>query len=338
MIIIEEYLFYLQENKWKEMLRLGKLSVGKGSALRRIQQYKNLPDKYYVKQLMKDGKIKDAQQYLAQRGIVKSARTWLSGVEKGSNNRIKKMGTKIIHIPDAGHAKIIGAPETIGKDMTNPLHDYSKVSQGGKRSVMHLAVTGTTKKDYPLRTIFKRHETDEVDYAKKLMKKYKGSGDMAGAGSAGGHVSDEILRRERELERSGLMHGNKSGSKDINYLRTATKEKFLKIPETSKEMKKLDKEKILTLKKNMKNIVNNALSLPKEQFEQEMKIGYEGAIKQVSSIGSNKKELAIAKNKIKVFFQRIRDERNKIEALEVSRNVKNTFFNKLKNKISKFLK
>ena len=91
-MIIDDYLLYLHESKWKSLLRAGKLTQ---SQLRRIQQYRPGPDKFYVKYLLKHGDARGAQEYLAKKGIVKSARSWLDGVERGSKNILKKHNVDI---------------------------------------------------------------------------------------------------------------------------------------------------------------------------------------------------------------------------------------------------
>jgi len=72
MKLYQEYflLNYLNENKWKELLRAGKLST---DDLRRIQKSK---------------------------GLVKPAKDWLNSVDKGSNNILKKYNTKLTRSGD----------------------------------------------------------------------------------------------------------------------------------------------------------------------------------------------------------------------------------------------
>jgi hypothetical protein len=66
MKLYENYL--LKESKWKDLLKLGKLSF---DDLKKIQKYKGLADKLHVKQLLKNGKTKEAMDYLVKMKIIK---------------------------------------------------------------------------------------------------------------------------------------------------------------------------------------------------------------------------------------------------------------------------
>ena len=83
-------LMMLQEaTKWKELAKAGKISP---KAMERIRNAEMLPDRYYVKHLIKTGKAEQAKEYLKKKGIVMPLHDWLRSVDKGLENIIAKHG------------------------------------------------------------------------------------------------------------------------------------------------------------------------------------------------------------------------------------------------------
>jgi len=170
---------------------------------------------------LKQGKHAHADAYLKKKGIVKSARQWLAGVEKGTQNMLKKMRTKVQHKPDAVYARMTG--QDLGKAMKDPWASHAKVAPGGKKSRVHVA-TGLKKKEQGLGTIIKRHETDEVVASKKLMKG-KRTRTAALPVSVSTHISDEVLRKERKLVNTAkALYGKETGGHKMAKIRKGTGE------------------------------------------------------------------------------------------------------------------
>lgn len=103
MNIIDNYLEFLDENKWTQMLKAGKL---KPTDLRRIQKSKAAGDPLLKKALEKGGKAVKSKSLkntgavkkaTSGKGMVKSAKQ--AGVEKGTENILKKKGIKSRNIP-----------------------------------------------------------------------------------------------------------------------------------------------------------------------------------------------------------------------------------------------
>lgn len=220
MSIVESYLNFLNENKWKSLLRAGKIN---NDQLRRIQKYRPSADKLYVKSLLKKGDTTGAQEYLAKKGIIKSARAWLAGVEKGNKNLILK--NKI----------------NVHRNQNNSKESY--MSKSEDLYDINLARTKTLKnKNIGDDILTKRHEIDEVGLHKKLSS----SSNVGVNSSLGSHVSDEVLRREKELmDTSKSLYSNKRGNLNITKFRKQTGE--YDILPSKKEIKKMD---IIT-KKNL---------------------------------------------------------------------------------------
>ena len=230
-ILYEKVLYMVVESRWRKLLAMGKLSTGKGSALRRIQKDKGAPDPLYVKQLLKQGKQKQADAYLKKRGLIKSARSWLAAVERGTQNILKRYKAKVLHKPDTSFTKMVAASGAeqatglkVGKTMRNPLGAHAKISPGGGRRRVHVA-TGVKKKDQGLATIFKRHEAGEIQSGVKQSKSKLSKGTVIPMKPEYGHISDEVLRKERELTRTAkALYGKKAGGKTVSKMRKQTGE------------------------------------------------------------------------------------------------------------------
>jgi len=277
MSIIETYLDYLQEDeylnesKWKALLRTGKLSK---KALRKIQKYKLKADPLYVKSLIKKGQKAKADEYLKKKGIVKSARQWLAGVEKGSQNILKKTGTNVQNKPNVIFSKQTGLP--IGKNLKDPMHAHAVTST--KKSTMHVP-SGLSKKQQGLSTLIKRHETDEVRMGKKKLKAAKANLSSLQPTSSYGHLSDEVLRREKELTNTAAaLYGKKSGANTLRKLRKQTGEYDAIKHMTKKDIAKQDKALTTQIKNATKQEIDAIKKLSPEQRKEVIK-GYKQQLK-----------------------------------------------------------
>ena len=74
-ILYETVLYMVAESSWKRRLAQGLL---RKADLLRIQKARGMPDPLYVKQLLKQRKFKQADEYLKRKGLVKSAKQWLA--------------------------------------------------------------------------------------------------------------------------------------------------------------------------------------------------------------------------------------------------------------------
>ena len=94
-----------------------------------------------------------------------------------------------------------------GKKLTKPYSAHARVEPGGKK-VIH--IKKNIKNPY-----LKRHETDEVRAGIKAQKRTRKIGSATAATGAGGtHLSNEVLRKERELLRVGVkLHRSKKAGK-----------------------------------------------------------------------------------------------------------------------------
>jgi len=245
-MMLDDYLNYLHEAQWHKKLAKGIL---KKADLLRIQKARGGGDPLYVKQLLKQGEVKQAQAYLKKKGIVKSARQWLAGVERGTQNILKKYKAKVLHKPDTGFTKMVTAGGNDlatglkrGRTMRNPLGAHAKVSPGGGRRRVHVA-TGVKKKEYGIATQFKRHEAGEIQSAVKQSKFKKSKGTVLPLKPEYGHMSDEVLRKERELTRtSKALYGKKAGGKQISTMRKQTGEYAQLGKKSKRAIAKSDKE------------------------------------------------------------------------------------------------
>ena len=294
--LYEKVMVMVAEAKWRRKLELGKL--GRGD-LRRIQQHKSGPDPLHVKQLHKQGKHKEADKYVKKKGMVKSSRDWLAGVEKGTKNILKKHDAKVVHKPDktfAGVAKTGAAAAGIkmkavddmkvGKTMKNPMSAHMTVRQGGKRTRVHVA-SGVKKKEQGANTFSKRHEADEVVSAKKQARRNKGV--ITPMRQDAGHMSSEVLDKERKLVRTAKsLYGKKAGTKELEKHRkqTGEYETLPKRKEYKKAEKKAEKEAI----KQKADARKEFRSGSKEDQKAQKKEG----MKQLKSMGMTKKDAKTA--------------------------------------------
>ena len=99
-MLYEHILYMVAEASWTKRLAKGLL---RKRDLRRIQKAKGAPDPLYVKQLLKQGKRHQADAYLKKKGIVKPSKVWLAGVERGTQNILKRYKVKVKN-------KFFGAP------------------------------------------------------------------------------------------------------------------------------------------------------------------------------------------------------------------------------------
>jgi len=222
-MLYEHILYMVAEASWTKRLAKGLL---RKRDLRRIQKAKGAPDPLYVKQLLKQGKQKQADVYLRKRGLIKSSRQWLAAVERGTQNILKRYKTKVVHKPDSSFTKSMGALGVskhmgvkTGKTMRDPIGAHAKVNPGGVKRRIHVA-TGAKKKEQGKRILFNRHETDEVRSAVKQSKSKAFKGSIVPLRPDVGHMSSEVLRKERELVRTAkALYGKKAGGKEISKFR-----------------------------------------------------------------------------------------------------------------------
>jgi len=245
--IYETVLYYVAESRWKRLLAAGKLTK---SQLLRIQRYKGAPDPLYVKQLLKKGKVTQAGEYLKKRGIIKSAKQWLAGVERGTQNILKRYGAKVKHSLPAGTAR---SPKQLKIRGTKQAHALPYK----KRPSIHVASgSKVTKKQRGDWFLTKRHEADEVRTAKKLMKYSKIAGSER-ASQVFSHVSPEVLRKEKELVNTAkALYGRHGGGREFAKLRKSSKEyDLLKRHNlfTKKEIRKYEKSRIKSMETNAKD-------------------------------------------------------------------------------------
>ena len=215
MYISELYINQLTESAWKRRLAQGKL--GKDS-LRKIQKSGGV-DKLHVRSLLNKNKISptQAKQLLSRKGsIVKSGDSWVSGVNTGTENMMKKYGTSKVYTPDimaVAQSKAVGDPNKlgleVGKTMTNPFGAHGKFWGLNKgQSAIHTAdpkyVSSRFSGDH---ATIDRHEMDELIQSFKQWKKRKGhygAGSVSGHAVGGSHVTDKVLDNERKLTRTGM--------------------------------------------------------------------------------------------------------------------------------------
>jgi len=247
---VEEYLVYLDESKWKRLLAAGKLT--KDNILK-IQKFKGGADPLYVKQLLKQGKRHQADAYLKKKGIVKPSKVWLAGVERGTQNILKRYKVKVKN-------KFFGAPidtldaKVVTKRFTN-------------KPVVYAASTkGVPRKTKAHRTLIKRHEADEVRTGKRLAGKHYGDlrykTDLRSTATTS-HWSDEVLRKERELVRTAsALYGRKGGGPQMEKLRKMTGE-YKSLIKSRKQIAKYDKKKLKELENEIRSYKVSILTLIK---------------------------------------------------------------------------
>ena len=220
MYISELYINQLTESAWKRRLAQGKL--GKDS-LRKIQKSGGV-DKLHVRSLLNKNKISptQAKQLLSRKGsIVKSYRDWITGVNQGTENILKRYSAKHQQMPSTSFSKSISMSGDIaqsgvktGEKMKNLFGAHSFIDPHTGKSVLHnVDKSKIGKGDRGIASIMNRHEADEIRYAKQMMKKHGiiTPTSVAGAQAGGAHMTDKVLKNERELERTATrLYGSKA--------------------------------------------------------------------------------------------------------------------------------
>jgi len=266
-LLYEEVLYHVAESRWKRLLAAGKLTK---KQLRRIQKYKGAPDPLYVKQLLKQRKFKQADEYIKKRGIVKSARAWIAGVEKGTQNILKHYKAKVLHKPSAGYAKAMAGQFGLkpGKTMRKWKGAHATLSFGGGRRRAHLP-TGLKKKEQTLGAIVKRHEADEIRAGVSQLKSKHARGFIAKPG--GSHISREVVRREKELVNTAKqLYGDKGPLKTLQKIRKFGGE-YKHLPSKNvikKEERKLRKKIIDDIRNTRKELKELPPDMRKDAFKQ----------------------------------------------------------------------
>jgi len=252
-LLYEEVLYHVAESRWKRLLATGKLTK---TQLRRIQRYKGAPDPLYVKQLLKQGKVDQANRYLRKRRIVKSAKQWLAGVERGTENILKRYGAKVKHteVPLIARVLKTSVKKTEG-GATNALK---------KVPTIHVpSASQVSKKRRGKWILTKRHETDEVRVAKKLSKKVKNP-HAVHATKVFSHISPEVLAKERELVRTAkALYGRHGGGREFSKMRKISKE-YEYLDKLGKNIRKID---IKTVKKR-----DRQLAVAKQNYKKLYKL------------------------------------------------------------------
>jgi hypothetical protein len=225
-MLLDDYLDYLYESKWKRLLAAGKL--GKDD-LRKIQKA----------------------------GLPKSRKQWLAGVEKGSEEKVRKIGGKVHHRFGPG---VSAGGE--GKKIKDPMKSYASNKD------IHVPA-GVSKKQRSTAAIVKKHEADEASIYNKLRKKVGSSFDVKTTATVPGkHMSDEVLRRERELIRThSALYGKKPIKKFVKTRKTA--DDVYKTVGSKKQIKKYDRRKQREHQKYLKRLE----MIAKQRKAQELKKG-----------------------------------------------------------------
>ena len=227
MSLIDEYLSFLEEAAY--IKRVAKGLLKDRGALRRIRGFAQKGDPLAAKAAakakgLKGENLKKAiERATKEKPMLKSKKRYEAGIERGTHNIVKKKGIKVSHVPDPTFAKFVnrasaeGAFEKAhrkrigrlvpGKTITRSYGSHMKSTPGGKK-VIH--IKKGSKDPY-----IKRHEADEARAAIKAEKGTRKIGSIVAPTGAGGtHVSDEVLRRERELLRVGTrLHKSKRAGK-----------------------------------------------------------------------------------------------------------------------------
>jgi len=256
-LLYEEVLYFVAESRWKRLLAAGKLTK---KQLRRIQKYKGAPDPLYVKQLLKQGKISQANQYIKKRGIVKSAKQWLAGVERGTQNILKRYGGKEKHKASVLYA-LISRDIKPRKPLTKITQSYSQpmgtLALRTKHPSIHtVSPSRLKKKERGFATLAKRHEADEVRTAQKTLRRTKSRSAVGiiARHQGGGHMSDEVLRKERELVRAAkALYGRHGGGREMEKLRKMSGEFYKKLG-SKKEISKADRKAIRDFEKQLAKV------------------------------------------------------------------------------------
>ena len=240
-MILDEYLDYLHESKWKRLLASGKLAK---------------------KDLMK---IKKA-------GLPKSQRKWTAGVDKGTENILKKKGIRSTNRYHNQMAKNKGVkPGTRLKGSTGVLSSHA-ITNPGKKPSIHTP-SGIRKKRQTFRAITKRHEADELTRKTRMAtrKGKKNPLEPSLKGTSTAHSSPEVLRRERELTRtSHKLYGKKGGSAILPHIRKKITGEYKDIP-SKKVIKKMEKKISKAPAKDLKKMRDDMAKLKPEERRKAMK-------------------------------------------------------------------
>jgi len=292
-LLYEEVLYFVAESRWKRLLAAGKLTK---KQLRRIQKYKGAPDPLYVKQLLKKGKIQQANQYIKNKGIIKTAKDWLIGVEKGTQNILKRYGAKIKHTE---HPRVLKASNKVMKKKSGGSADILR------RTPAIYVPSGSTvkKKERGEWIITKRHEADEIRVGRKLMKKAKEPFAVFGAHTFS-HISPEVLAKERELVRTAkALYGRHGGGREYSKLRAASRE-YKYLDNIKGKIRKQDIKAI----KNVDKAIAHEKSRYKEFFKEKKALNkvYGNLVKEKIKIEKNIKNL-------KTLFSKCKTEKCKSE-------------------------
>ena len=226
----------VDESRWMKLLQQGKLPA---SAVRRIQQYVGKADPLYVKQLLKQGKHKQANQYLKKKGIVKPARLWFARFDKGSNAIIKKYNIKVLH-------KRFGKEV---KDMEAAAWNVRPIWGGRAKIATPRTNVGGKKRGTHIMT--KRHEADEI--RSKRLGKFKRPVTLRMSSTRGPHNADEVLSRELEALRvvQALYPKKIADLKQLKQLRKLSGEYKAVLGKTRKEVTKTDIKNVKRIEKNL---------------------------------------------------------------------------------------
>ena len=229
---VEEWIDYVYESRWKRLLAQGKITR---QQLSRIKKHRGKPDPLYVKQLLRQGKKKQADAYLRKRGIVKTATQWFAGIERGTQRMMRKKGirssSKFSPVQARAHRGKKG-----GSKITSIYQSHASPNMDKGRFIIHTKAK-PKKKEARAATIVKRHEAEE---AKSGLSRMKKGVHPHVSGTRGGHQSDEILRRERELVRTSKgLYGKGGGIHKMSSVRRKTKE-YETIP-SKKQIKKIER-------------------------------------------------------------------------------------------------
>ena len=260
-LYIDDVLF---ESRWKELLRLGKLSK---NAVRSIQKLQQNADPLYVKKLLKDGKKEQAQNYLKKKGIVKSCRDWLQSVEKGTNEILRKSNVKKQHMAGKTFTKTLELsgvdPKILKKDMglefgkpiENIVGTHTQVSPKGRITAHVTSSKYINQKDRVSAGIIKRHEADEARIARKMFNKNRQV--VASSAGGGAHMTDEVLKKEKELVNvQNALYGKKfsKSKKLLSKIRKLNGEYEIAGTQTAKDIKKRQKQVLELVKKQQDDI------------------------------------------------------------------------------------
>ena len=148
-------------------------------------------------------------------GLFKSRKNYFAGIEKGSNEIIRKKRIRVSHFPDAEFAT--NKKLQVGQKLTDLNNSHAVINK--TKSVIHIPDhKDLIGKDKDLASLVKRHEIDEVRAGQKQIKK---SGEFTTTTtSRDQHLSNHILKNEREITNTAnSLYGKKDGRQRINKFR-----------------------------------------------------------------------------------------------------------------------